>query len=104
MASTRPPPRRQRRPRRARVVRAAVILLAVCVASGSLAWWARGRGYKTRLLAKLWPESPYALKHPTVVGIRPANRDDDVMPDAFVACDVNLPNPGRVIDKTTLDG
>ena len=25
------------------------------------------------------------------------------MPDAFIAADVNLPNSGRVIDKTTLE-
>jgi glucose/arabinose dehydrogenase len=93
----------QARPRRGWATRSTIVLLLL-VAVTALAWWARGRGYKTLVLGRLMPESKYAQRHPTVTGTRPADRDSDVPPDAFIACDVSLPNPDKVIDKNTLEG
>src|SRR4051812_24163807 len=84
--------------------RAAACLVLLVAALAAATWWARGRGYKTWVLAKFFPESRYAMKHPSVTGIRPADRDSDVQPDVFIACDVELPNRNQVIDKNTLDG
>ena len=79
-----------------------MLLLLVAVTARGLV--ARGRGYKTLVLGPADAESKYAQRHPTVTGTRPADRDSDVPPDAFIACDVSLPNPDKVIDKNTLDG
>ncbi|MDB5294986.1 MAG: hypothetical protein JWO31_969 [Phycisphaerales bacterium] len=80
---------------------AAALLVAVALAAGV---WAKGRGYKTDLFARLFPDSVKYLKKPTVVAVRPADYEGGVPPDAFIAADVNLPNPGKVIDRATLDG
>jgi glucose/arabinose dehydrogenase len=83
---------------------AAVAVLALLVVAGGFAWWSQGRGYKTALFARLFPENPAYLRKPTVVAVRPADLDGGIAPDAFIAADVNLPNPGKVIDRGTLEG
>jgi len=45
---------------------------------------------------------PHHAPHPLVMASRPADRDTNVLPDAFVAVDVRLPNAGKVVDATTL--
>lgn len=81
-----------------------VIAMLLLVAIGAVAFWAQGRGYKTAILAYFLPDDPRFLKKPSVFAVRPADRDDGVEPDAFIAADVTLPNPGKVIDRATLEG
>jgi glucose/arabinose dehydrogenase len=83
------------------VLFAAIVLV---VAGGTFAWWSAGRGYKTAVLRYLFPDDPAYLKKPTVFAVRPGDRDDGIEPDAFIAADVTLPNPGKIIDKATLEG
>src|SRR4051812_9967660 len=79
-------------------------LLCVTLALVAAALWAQGRGYKTWALGKILPGSRWSLKKPAVVVTRPADREGGVSPDAFIVADVNLPNPGKVIDARTLEG
>jgi glucose/arabinose dehydrogenase len=83
---------------------ALTIAMALLIAAGGFAWWAQGRGYKTAMFAYFFPDDPKFLKKPTIFAVRPADRDDGIEPDAFIAADVTLPNPGKVIDRATLDG
>src|SRR4051812_33627408 len=92
-------PKKTRRPGRIAMGLAAALVLAagVCL-------WARGRGDYTCLVRGVGPEFR-VLHHPprpAVMASRPADRDTNVLPDAFVAVDVRLPNSGKVVDATTL--
>lgn len=89
-------------PSRRRGVRMALLLAMVVV--GVFAGWAKGRGYKTAILRAMFPEDPTYLKKPTVVAVRPDHMAGGIRPDAFIAADVKLPNPGRIIDRSTLEG
>src|SRR4051812_25620431 len=93
--------KRRRRIRRRPVL---VTLAVLLVSAAAFAWWAEGRGYKTALFRRLFPENPAYLQKPTVFAVRPADREGGVEPDAFIAADVNLPNTGRIIDRATLIG
>lgn len=94
MAQAKAPARR----RRVRIV----VLLAVLACAAALAAFGKGRGYKTWIVRQFNPM--YARgSRPTVWGTRPADRDHNVMPDAFVAADVNLPNIGKVVDGSSLN-
>src|SRR4051812_10516837 len=57
-----------RRPRLALLRRRPVLfgLVVLLVAGGALSWWAEGRGYKTAVLRRLFPNDPSYLKKPTV--------------------------------------
>ncbi len=68
----------------------------------SFAIWAKGRGYKTAILHAVAPRYFAGIRHPSVIGSRPADHDGDVPPDAFIACDVELPNVGKGVDGATL--
>lgn len=63
---------------------------------------AHGHGLKGRVLRRLLPGSAAWLHHPSVTASRPASYESGVAVDAFVAADVLLPNPGKVIDATTV--
>src|SRR6058998_2459508 len=39
---------------------------------------------------------------PSITFTRPAANEATVLPNAFVSCDVNLPNPGKGIDAHTM--
>jgi len=79
-------------------------LVVLLVASAGTAVWLKGRGYKTALLRRLFPDNPSYMRKPTVVAVRPGDRAGGVLPDVFIAADVNLPNPGQVIDRSTVEG
>lgn len=93
----------QSRSRRRRAILWAALTVTLALAA-TFAWWAKGRGYKTWVLGQLFPESRWALKKPWVTEVRPGNRQGGVLPDSFIAADVALPNPGKVIDASTLEG
>ena len=63
---------------------------------------AKGRGWKTRLIRTVYPTYG-AIDRPTVTASRPADRESNVAPDAFVAADVSLPNFGHVIDAASVN-
>ncbi|HZL38632.1 MAG TPA: Ig-like domain-containing protein [Tepidisphaeraceae bacterium] len=93
----------------ARVPRGSFLRLGLLLALAAalvLCAWARGRGYKTRALRLVWAD--YGIHHypprPAVTRTRPENRQGNVLPDAFVAADVDLPFSGNVVDPTTLNG
>ena len=75
-------------------------LVLVLVALGGLGFFAKGRGWKTRLIQPFVPG--YGLSHPAVRMTRPSDKEINVLPDAFVAADVVLPNHARAIDGRTL--
>src|SRR5690348_11964395 len=75
-------------------------LVLVLVALGCLGFFAKGRGWKTRLVQPFIPG--YGLSHPAVRMTRPSDKEINVLPDAFVAADVVLPNHSRAIDGRTL--
>src|SRR5215213_1377622 len=89
-------------PRRRRNWLKVTLLCAAIALAGGI--WAKGRGYKTWVLGKAFPSSRWALKKPSVVLTRPADRAGGVSPDAYIVADVNLPNPGRIIDARPLEG
>lgn len=88
--------------RRGFVRRATILALAFCLI---FAGWAKGRGYKTRLLRLVW--AGYGVHHypprPSVTRTRPGNHDANVLPDGFIAADVELPNAGNVVDGQSLN-
>jgi glucose/arabinose dehydrogenase len=43
------------------------------------------------------------VNRPSVTFTRPANGESSVLPNSFVSCDVNLPNPGHGIDAETMN-
>ncbi|HEV2689082.1 MAG TPA: hypothetical protein VGV35_11020, partial [Bryobacteraceae bacterium] len=92
-------PKKQLRPARLATSLAAGLALAA-----ALCFWAKGRGYYKQLVRVVDPQFrvPHHPPHPAVMASRPADRDTNVLPDAFVAVDVRLPNAGRVVDATTL--
>ena len=76
-----------------------VLLLLGGLLAGGI-WVGRGRGLKTRVFHALGIGRGY---HPTITASRPADHDFNVLPDAFLAFDVHLPNRGRVVDGNTLN-
>jgi glucose/arabinose dehydrogenase len=79
-------------------------LAAALMLAAFVCLWARGRGYYTHLVRVVDPQFR-VLHHPprpAVMASRPADRDTNVLPDAFVAVDVRLPNSGKVVDAATL--
>jgi hypothetical protein len=85
--------RRRRRFPLVQVVAVCVIALLVFAALF------RGRGIKTWVMRQVFPT--YGAR-PTVTATRPGDFSNNVLLDAFVAADVNLPNDGRIIDPKTL--
>ena len=79
---------------------AVMLVLGLALASG--AFWAKGRGYKTRVIRRYFPGSNAALLHPSIRDIRPGDHAGNVSPYAFIACDLNLPNSGKVVDGGSL--
>jgi len=77
------------------------ILLAILLLGGGFAWYSKGRGYKTALIRFFDPMYGHGAR-PTVMATRPADREINVMPDAFVAVDISLPNRGKVVDARSL--
>src|SRR5205814_1938838 len=43
------------------------------------------------------------MNRPTVTFTRPGGKETNVLPNVFVSCDVNLPNPGHGIDAETMN-
>jgi len=82
--------------------RAVAALCVLAIALGAMALWARGRGYKYALIRRLFPDSNAALLHPSIRDIRPGDHAGNVSPYAFIACDLNLPNSGKVVDGASL--
>src|ERR1700728_4370971 len=78
--------------------RPVVVALILMIALGSVAFWAKGRGYKYALIRRFFPDSNAALVHPSIRDIRPGDHAGNVSPYAFIACDLNLPNSGKVVD------
>lgn len=78
----------------------------LCVHTGHrprvLVLWAKGRGYKYAMIRRLFPDSNAALIHPSIRDLRPGDHAGNVSPYAFVACDLNLPNSGKVVDGGSL--
>ena len=86
------------------------VLLAVLLTALAAAWAARGRGLKTRLLHRLFPDATRWMSHPSVALFRPGTADAStppdesaVPPDAFFSCEVSLPNSGKVVDPATVN-
>ena len=75
-------------------------LIFVLVALAGLALLTKGRGYKTRLISVFVPG--YGHARPIVRVTRPSDQEINVLPDAFVAADVVLPNHATAIDGRTL--
>ena len=80
---------------------APLVLLAIVVASPGIAWFAKGRGYKTAMIRLAFPMYGHG-ERPAVTVSRPGDREINVPPDAFVAVDVRLPNVGKVVDGRSL--
>lgn len=80
------------------------LLAAALLLVGASCLWARGRGYYTQVVRRVYPDFRRIVHapRPAVMASRPADRDANVLPDAFVALDVHLPNPGKVVDAATL--
>src|SRR5438874_681066 len=80
----------------------ASLIAVVCL--GAISAWAKGRGYWTRTVRLVWQQYrvPFHPPRPMITASRPGNQDGNVLPDAFVACDVELPNSGKVVDGATL--
>lgn len=78
------------------------VLLILVVGLGAVggAVVLKGHGVKTRLIQLVNPN--YGMSRPGVRAIRPADQEINVLPDAFVAADVNLPNHARAIDGRSL--
>ncbi|HEX4795357.1 MAG TPA: Ig-like domain-containing protein, partial [Humisphaera sp.] len=95
---------KERRPRWRLYVLVAAIFAVGGLAAGAVSFWAKGRGYLTFAVRVVNPSFrvPYHAPRPTVMASRPADRDINVLPDAFVAVDIHLPNAGKVVDATTL--
>src|SRR5438270_3415004 len=43
------------------------------------------------------------MNRPSVTFTRPGGKEKNVLPNVFVSCDVNLPNPGHGIDAETMN-
>jgi hypothetical protein len=78
---------------------AVVLVLVACVLAGA-GLLGRGKGYKTRVSQLLGIGRG---THPSVMASRPSDHQINVLPDAFLAFDVRLPNRGRVVDANTLN-
>jgi hypothetical protein len=74
-----------------------LVVLAAAVGIGALS---RGHGLKTRLIQIIRPD--YGVSHPVVTASRPGNEEINVLPDAFIAADVHLPNRAKAVDAATL--
>jgi len=85
-----------RRPRRW-----GTLLFVFVAAAAGIGVLSRGHGYKTRLIQVFRPG--YGLAHPAVLDSRPGNSAVNVLPDAFVAADVHLPNYAKAVDPATLN-
>src|SRR5688500_500712 len=88
---------RSTRPRRSRLIDLAAVVAVAALIFGA---WAKGRGIKTAVLD--WALGRERPQRPTVTASRPADKDGNVRGDVFVAADVHLPNPGKVIDAATI--
>ena len=77
---------------------AVLLVLVACVVAGA-GWFGRGKGYKTRVAQ--WLGIGHGT-HPSILASRPSDHQINVLPDAFLAFDVKLPNRGRVVDANTL--
>lgn len=76
-----------------------VLLVLGCLLAGAI-WYGRGRGLKSRVLQALG----YAHgSHPSVTASRPGDHQINILPDAFLAFDVRLPNSGKVVDANSLN-
>ena len=78
------------------------LLLALGLCAGAFALYAKGRGYKTWIIRQFDPAYGSGAR-PVVIATRPFDHQVNVMPDAFVAVDVSLPNRGKVVDGNTLN-
>src|SRR5689334_16128393 len=78
---------------------AVLLVLLACVFAGA-GWLSKGKGYKTRLSQLL---DIGRGTHPSVMASRPSDHQINVLPDGFLAFDVQLPNRGRVVDANTLN-
>ena len=90
-----------RRPRHAtpRVNVPLVVVLALVLA-GAFAWWARGRGLKTRI-ADLFRDAPAkAPLAPVALEIKPQDGEGDVRPD--ITIEARIKWPGTAVDPQTL--
>ncbi|MDB5357685.1 MAG: hypothetical protein JWN24_4138 [Phycisphaerales bacterium] len=80
------------------------ILACALIALAALTLWSKGRGYKTRAFRLV--NADYGVHHyppvPSIIRTRPADRDDNVLPDAFIAADVELPFAGHVVAGESL--
>lgn len=93
-------PVQDKTPRARRVKRWAVLLVLVAVSLG-VGILSKGHGLKTGLIRIFHPG--YGLSHPTVTDSRPGNNAINVLPDAFVAADVRLPNYAKAVDPASLN-
>jgi hypothetical protein len=79
-------------------------MVGFCIAITLVCAWSRGRGYKTRAIRLV--NADYGVHHyppsPSIIRTRPADRDDNVLPDAFIAADVELPFAGHVVAGDSL--
>ncbi len=84
--------------------RAMVYIALAAFLIGGACLLGKGRGYWTRSIRLVWSgyRRPYHAPRPKVTASRPADQDGNVLPDSFVACDLDLPNPGKVVDGSTL--
>ena len=80
----------------------AKVLVSLLLLVTAVAVLGRGRGWKTWLIRQFNPVYGRG-RYPSIVVSRPAEREVNVLPDAFVACDVNLPNRGKVVDGRSLN-
>ncbi|MDB5172682.1 MAG: domain containing protein, partial [Phycisphaerales bacterium] len=99
-----PTPSPQARPSRGSLVFRGAALCAL-LALVAVCFWCKGRGYKTRAFQLV--NSDYGVHHyppvPSIIRTRPADRDDNVLPDAFIAADVDLPFAGHVVAGGSLN-
>ena len=80
----------------------ALVVLALIAGFLVFCHFLKGRGYKSRILHKLLPNSHVWLHHPYVTATRPGSYEGGIAPDAFIAADVRLPNSGNVVDASTV--
>src|SRR5579859_3959702 len=78
---------------------AVLLVVLACIVAGA-GWFMKGKGYKTRVSQLLGIGRG---THPSVMASRPSDHQINVLPDAFLAFDVRLPNRGRVVDANTLN-
>lgn len=87
----------QPKPRwRARLIELVAVLLIIGLLA---ACFIKGTGVKTWLVRLVYPA--YKLR-PSILASNPADSSSNVPLDAFIACEVRLPNDGRSVDPHTL--